>query len=58
MGLTAHIQAVKDAAAREGQTDLLTLAMLNIIEELAEQVADLSTALDRHVGLHLPPPPQ
>jgi hypothetical protein len=48
VSLAAHVQALKDAAAREGQTDLLTLAILNVIEELAEQLAELAAELVRH----------
>jgi hypothetical protein len=56
MSLASHIAALKDAAAKDPQTSMLEAAMLNVIEELAEQVAALSLELVHHAtsGHELP----
>jgi hypothetical protein len=49
MSLAEHIAALKAEAAKDSGSSLLDVAMLNILEELAEQVAALSLELVKHV---------
>jgi hypothetical protein len=49
VSLAEHIAALKVALAKDPNSDLLDLAMLNVLEELAEQLADLSLELVKHV---------
>jgi hypothetical protein len=48
MSLASHIAALKVSLAKDPNADLLDLAMLNIMEELAEQLAQLAAELVRH----------
>jgi hypothetical protein len=48
VSLAEHIAALKAEAAKDPNADLLDLAMLNIMEELAEQLAELAAELVRH----------
>jgi hypothetical protein len=46
--LPQHIAALKNAAAKDPATTLLDLGMLGALEELAEQLAELSMEVVRH----------
>jgi hypothetical protein len=48
VSLAEHIAALKAEVTKNSNGDLLDLAMLNIMEELAEQLAELAAELVRH----------
>jgi hypothetical protein len=52
LSLASHIQELRDLATKHPQTSMLELAMLNVLDELAQQVADLSMELGRHAAKH------
>jgi hypothetical protein len=50
MSLTAHVAQLRTLAALDTETTVLDMAMINVIEELAEAVDGLRGRIDR------PPP--